>query len=68
MQQYQCQVLELEGQAHLGASQFSTEQAANLEAMKQEVERLHAENAEKAKKAQEQHTWQVKEHARLATE
>ena len=36
--------------------------------MKQEVERLHAENAEKAKKAQEQHNWKVKELAKLAAE
>ena len=38
---------------HKGASKFSKEQAAHLEAMKKELEKLHAENAEKAKKAQE---------------
>ena len=39
-----------------------------MEARRQEVERLHDENAEKARKAQEQHNWQVQEHARLAAE
>ena len=67
-QQYQCKKLELEGRAHEDAYNWSTEQAAHLQAIKLEMEKHHAENAEKARLAQEQHNLDLQEQARLSSQ
>ena len=59
--QYDCKMMELEGNHDDQAFRFTAEQAENLENMKQEIENWKAKAEEEAKLAQESHNWEMKE-------
>ena len=55
--QYDCKMMELEGNHDDLEFRFTAEQAENLENMKQEIENWKAEAEEEAKLSQENHNW-----------